>query len=94
MKLKWTKEFLKTDKGKSLYKLRKEKIERSFADSKELHGLRYARLRGLSGVTEQCLLTAAVQNMKKIAMAIFFIKLSNLLKIMNKKRQTPNFKLI
>ncbi len=89
-----TKEFLKTDKGKSLYKLRKEKIERSFADSKELHGLRYARLRGLSGVTEQCLLTAAVQNMKKIAMAIFFIKLSNLLKIMNKKRQTPNFKLI
>ena len=41
--------------------------ERSFADSKELHGLRYCRMRGLSKVTEQCLLTAAVQNMKKIA---------------------------
>lgn len=64
------KEFLKTDKGKALYKLRKEKVERSFADSKELHGLRYARLRGLAGAFEQCLLTAAVQNMKKIAMAV------------------------
>ncbi|WP_429465060.1 transposase [Neobacillus sp. B4I6] len=30
-----------------LYKFRKEKIERSFADSKELHELRYCRLRGL-----------------------------------------------
>jgi len=26
--------------GKELYKFRKEKVERSFADSKELHGLR------------------------------------------------------
>lgn len=25
--------------GKKLYKFRKEKVERSFADSKELHGL-------------------------------------------------------
>lgn len=53
--------------GKLLYKLRKETIERSFADSKELHGLRYCRLRGLKNVTEQALLTAACQNMKKIA---------------------------
>lgn len=53
--------------GKSLYKLRKEKIERSFADSKQLHGLRYCRLRGLKKVSEQILLTAACQNMKKIA---------------------------
>lgn len=42
-------------------------MERSFADSKELHDLRYCRMRGLSKVAEQCLLTAAVQNMKKIA---------------------------
>jgi transposase len=62
--------FLKTDKGKRIYKRRKETIERSFADSKELHGLRYARFRGLSKVSEQCLLTAAVQNMKKIAMVL------------------------
>lgn len=70
----WYKEknvdFLKTDKGKYIYKRRKETIERSFADSKELHGLRYCRFRGLSKVNEQCLLTAAVQNMKKIARAL------------------------
>ncbi|MEK4905995.1 IS1182 family transposase [Niallia sp. FSL M8-0099] len=54
--------------GKMLYKLRKEKVERSFADSKELHGLRYCRLRGLHNASEQVLLTAACQNMKKIAM--------------------------
>ena len=88
-----TKEFLKTEKGKELYKMRKEKIERSFADSKELHGLRYAHLRGLSGIFEQCLLTAAVQNMKKIAMAIFLKKLYKLIRNLNKKRQTPNFKI-
>lgn len=53
--------------GKMLYKFRKEKVERSFADSKELHGLRYCRLRGLKNASEQVLLTAACQNMKKIA---------------------------
>ena len=59
--------FTHTDYGKKIYKRRKETIERSFADSKELHGLRYCRMRGLAKVEEQCLLTAAVQNMKKIA---------------------------
>jgi transposase len=53
--------------GKALYKFRKEKVERSFADSKELHGLRYSRLRGRQKVSEQVLLTAACQNIKKIA---------------------------
>lgn len=75
--------FTLTEKGKKIYKRRKETVERSFADSKELHGLRYCRMRGLSKVAEQCLLTAAVQNMKKIAMCcwdnitflrLFFIK--------------------
>ena len=32
--------------GKLLYKRRKETIERSFADSKQNHGYRYARYRG------------------------------------------------
>jgi hypothetical protein len=59
--------FLKTEKGKRIYKRRKETIERSFADSKELHGLRYCRFRGLDKTSEQCLLTAACMNMKKIA---------------------------
>ncbi len=62
--------FTRTELGKAIYARRKETIERSFADAKELHGLRYCRYRGIDGVTEQCLLTAAVQNMKKIAMAL------------------------
>ena len=59
--------FTHTEEGKEIYAKRKEKIERSFAESKELHGLRYCRMRGNEKVSEQCLLTAAVQNMKKIA---------------------------
>ena len=36
-----------SERGKEMYKLRKEKIERSFADSKNNHGYRYAMYRGL-----------------------------------------------
>jgi transposase len=56
-----------TDTGRTLYKRRKETVERSFADAKELHGHRYARYRGLAKVRAQCLIAAACQNMKKIA---------------------------
>lgn len=56
-----------TEEGKQIYQRRKETVERSFADAKQLHGHRYARLRGLEKVAEQCLLAAACQNMKKIA---------------------------
>lgn len=80
--------FAKTDKGKSIYKRRKEKIERSFADSKELHGLRYCRMRGIKKVSEQCLLTAAVQNMKKIARVLshyFFAHLQLIITFFCKK---------
>jgi transposase len=56
--------------GKRIYKRRKETVERSFADAKQLHGHRYARFRGLLAVTCQCLLAAAAQNIKKIAMAL------------------------
>jgi transposase len=56
-----------SNSGKALYKKRSETIERSFADAKELHGLRYCRLRGRENVQEQALMTAACQNMKKIA---------------------------
>ena len=55
-------------RGKAIYKRRKETVERSFADAKQLHGHRYARYRGLKNVGAQCLLAAAVQNMKKIAL--------------------------
>ena len=53
--------------GKVLYKRRKETVERSFADAKELHGYRYAKYRGLAKVKGQCLMAAAAQNIKKIA---------------------------
>jgi hypothetical protein len=53
--------------GKAIYKRRKETVERSFADAKELHGHRYARFRSLAKVTFQCLIAAASQNIKKIA---------------------------
>lgn len=66
----WIRENRISEAGKKLYARRKETIERSFADSKELHGLRYCRMRGIEKVREQCLLTAAAQNMKKIAMML------------------------
>lgn len=56
--------------GKRLYARRKETVERSFADAKQLHGHRYARMRGLAKVAEQCLLAAACQNIKKIALIL------------------------
>lgn len=56
--------------GKAIYTRRKETVERSFADAKQLHGHRYARFRGLVKVTCQCLLAACAQNIKKIAMAL------------------------
>ena len=57
-----------TEWGKAVYKRRKETVERSFADAKELHQYRYARYRGRDKVQAQCLLTAAAQNIKKIAL--------------------------
>jgi hypothetical protein len=63
----WVRENRLSPVGKELYQKRKETIERSFADSKQLHGLRYCRFRGRENVQEQVLLTAACQNMKKIA---------------------------
>jgi DDE family transposase len=57
-------------RGKKIYKRRKETVERSFADAKQLHGHRYARMRGLTNVREQCLLAATAQNLKKIALLL------------------------
>jgi transposase len=60
-----------SERGKAIYARRKETVERSFADAKQLHGHRYARMRGLAKVREQCLLAAACQNMKKIALSLW-----------------------
>lgn len=59
-----------TPRGKRIYKRRKETVERSFADAKELHGHRYARFRGIAKVQEQCLMAACAQNIKKIALIL------------------------
>lgn len=56
-----------SEKGKQLYKLRKEKIERSFADSKNNHGYRYAMYRGIEKNQNYTWLICAAQNMKNIA---------------------------
>jgi transposase len=58
----------RTERGKTIYAKRKETVERTFADSKELQGHRYAKMRGLLKAREQCLLCAAAFNMKKIAL--------------------------
>jgi hypothetical protein len=66
----WVRKNRLSERGKQLYKRRGETIERSFADAKELHGLRYSRYRGLAKVREQCLLTAVAQNVKKMALLL------------------------
>ncbi|KRG16593.1 hypothetical protein ACA30_00180 [Virgibacillus soli] len=47
--------------------VRKETIERVFADAKEKHGLRWTTLRGLKKMSMQAMLTFAALNLKKLA---------------------------
>ena len=56
-----------TEKNKELYRLRKEKIERVFADAKEKHAMRYTQYRGLAQVTNWVKLKFAAMNLKKLA---------------------------
>ena len=53
--------------GKELYQKRKEHIERSFADSKQNHGYRYAMYKGILKNQHYTWLICAAQNMKNIA---------------------------
>ena len=57
-----------SEKGKELYKRRKEHIERSFADSKQNHGYRYAMYKGLKKNQHYTWLICSAQNMKNIAL--------------------------
>ena len=59
-----------SEEGKELYKKRKEKVERSFADSKQNHGYRYAMYKGLKKNQNYTWLICAAQNMKNISMKI------------------------
>ncbi len=50
----------------AIYAWKKETVERSFAEAKVNHGLRFARMLGLRNMQEQSFLTAAVQNIKRL----------------------------
>ena len=67
--------FTKSEKGRRIYNWRKETIERSFAEAKVNHGLRCARMRGIRNMREQSFLTAAVQNIKRLAAPLLFYPL-------------------
>ncbi len=53
--------------GKELYQKRKEHIERSFADSKQNHGYRYAVYKGIEKNQNYTWMICAAQNMKNIS---------------------------
>ena len=61
----------RTNTGKTLREIRRTTVERSFAESKQLNGYRYARYRGAKSVQEQAFLTATAQNIKKIVSYAF-----------------------
>lgn len=56
-----------SQKGKEIYSLRSQTIERVFADAKEKHFMRYTQMRGLAKLKMQVLLTFACMNLKKLA---------------------------
>jgi len=57
----------KTERGKEIYAMRKQTIERVFADAKEKHAMRYTHHRGLAHVTKWVKLKFAAMNLKKLA---------------------------
>ena len=57
----------KTERGKDIYALRKQTIERVFADAKDKHGMRYTYRRSLSRVSSWVRLKFAALNLKKLA---------------------------
>ena len=63
--------FTKTPQGRSIYHRHKETIERSFAEAKVNHGLRFARMLGIRNMREQCFLTATIQNIKRMLSSFF-----------------------
>ena len=71
----WNEQFTKnrlSNFGKELYQKRKEHVERSFADSKQNHGYRYAMYKGIKKNQNYTWLICAAQNMKNIS-----IKMNN-----------------
>ena len=60
-------ELRKTERGKEIYAMRQETIERVFGDAKEKHAMRYTQHRGLARVTNWVRLKFAAMNLKKLA---------------------------
>ena len=58
----------KTQLAKDIYAMRKQTIERVFADAKEKHAMRYTHHRGLARVTQWVTLKFAALNLKKLAL--------------------------
>ena len=79
----------KTERGKAIYAMRKETIERVFADAKEKHAMRYTHHRGLARVTNWVRLKYAAMNLKKLAVwswnTPFFSPFSQLFSFSNAK---------
>lgn len=70
IKEEWNEQFRKnriSKEGKQLYQKRKEHVERSFADSKQNHGYRYAMYKGVLKNQHYTWLICAAQNMKNIS---------------------------
>lgn len=65
----------RTESFKKLYRSRAPVIEGIFGEAKEWHGLRRAWRRGLSKMRVQCLLIAAVINLKRL-MAVYIPKMT------------------
>ncbi len=57
-----------TTGSKAIYNLRKETIERVFADAKENHRMRYTQLKGLAKIKMELNLIFACMNLKKLAL--------------------------
>ena len=88
----WTEQFNQirlSKEGKAIYARRKETVERSFADSKQNHGYRYAMIRGLKRNQHNTWLICAAQNMKNIALKT--TKNQNKQKNKGKTTNTPLF---
>lgn len=68
-----------TTGSKELYSLRSQTIERVFADAKELHGMRYAKHRGLDRMKMELNLLFACMNLKKLANRLWKNGLNTLL---------------
>jgi len=68
--LEQTEDIRHSNGSKEIYAKRSQTIERVFADAKELHGMRYAKHRGLAKFNMELNLLFACMNLKKLAIKL------------------------